>query len=577
VGFVHATAYDARRDQIGMFGGYGSTVFDDTWTWNGLTWTNLPVSGPPARRYHAMVYDPKRDRVVLFGGENTIGTDFADTWEWNGTAWTNVTPTSVNPSASYGHSPTYDAAGGRVVMFGGRYGSGTNDLGDTWEWNGTSWTEVTPVSGSPNARNRFGAAYDTVRNRLVIFGGSLGSAAQNDTYEWDGSAWANVTPTGIGLPPARRVPALAHDAKRNRVVLFGGANNSQFFADTWELDGARWRSISPSSSIPTARIGAGMVYDGGRSQVTMFGGQQESGVITNDTWIWDGSAWTDVTPTSSNPAARTKFGIAYDVARDRVVLFGGLGSSAYLDDTWEWNGSAWTNVTPASGNPPGRWYHSMAYDAKRNRIVLYGGWDANGRFNDTWEWNGTAWTNVTPVLGLPNGRLSELAYDAARGRVVMFGGWDGLTQFDETWEWSGTAWTKLSPASSVPAPRYQQGMTYDVTEGRTVIFSGATLTNDTWMFRYNGDGAVDGCLYGLDGDSDGLFGCADPDCFGRCTPTCNPTIMTCPSNRPRCGDGQCFPVESARMCPADCGPPTTICGDFLCDPSETAISCPGDC
>ena len=36
----------------------------------------------------------------------------------------------------------YDAANGTVVLFGGEGRLGT--LGDTWTWNGTTWTEQTP-------------------------------------------------------------------------------------------------------------------------------------------------------------------------------------------------------------------------------------------------------------------------------------------------------------------------------------------------------------------------------------------------------------------------------------------------
>ena len=35
--------------------------------------------------------------------------------------------------------------------------------------------------------------------------------------------------------------------------------------------------------------------------------------------------------------------MAYDVARSRVVLFGGLSNNGWKGDTWEWNGSTWTD------------------------------------------------------------------------------------------------------------------------------------------------------------------------------------------------------------------------------------------
>jgi hypothetical protein len=35
----------------------------------------------------------------------------------------------------------YDAASQEVVLFGG-YSLHLGDLGDTWSWNGTNWTEL---------------------------------------------------------------------------------------------------------------------------------------------------------------------------------------------------------------------------------------------------------------------------------------------------------------------------------------------------------------------------------------------------------------------------------------------------
>jgi len=124
-------------------------------------------------------------------------------------------------------------------------------------------------------------------------------------------------------------------------------------------------------------------------------------------------------------------------------------------------------------------------------------------------------------------------------------------------------------------------MAYEAARGQVVMFGGygdftGELT-DTWTFRYRNGLAEERCRYGLDGDDDGKIGCADPDCFGYCSPLCNPTLMTCGTQAPRCGDGTCQSYESSRLCPMDCGAPTPACGDFLCESPETIVNCPGDC
>jgi hypothetical protein len=271
--------------------------------------------------------------------------------------------------------------------------------------------------------------------------------------------------------------------------------------------------------------------------------------------------------------------MAYDAGRGKVVLHGGFAPGA-MSDTWEWNGSAWTNVTPASGPHPKVRDHAMTYDARRGVVVMFGGTDDVAYLAETWEWNGTTWTNKTPATGNPPARWQHaMAYDATRGRVVMFGG-DNESYFRDTWEWDGTTWTEVSPTVG-PSARSLLGMAYDTELAQIVTFGGdethgTSALGDTWTYRFANAASVDGCR-GHDGDRDGLIDCADPDCFGMCTPQCNPILMTCSPTWPHCGDAVCQPIETTRLCPADCGPPTALCGDFLCDTGETLANCPGDC
>ena len=64
-----------------------------------------------------MAYDPATGTVVLFGGTGH-GALLGDTWTWNGTTWTQQTP-ATSPPARESASMAYDAATGTVVLFGG--------------------------------------------------------------------------------------------------------------------------------------------------------------------------------------------------------------------------------------------------------------------------------------------------------------------------------------------------------------------------------------------------------------------------------------------------------------------------
>jgi len=80
------------------------------------------------------------------------------------------------------------------------------------------------------------------------------------------------------------------------------------------------------------------------STSVLFGGQDESLDWKNDTWLWDGSDWTEL-ECASSPDPRCGFGFAYDNQRHVIVVFGGNGDGGVrLNDTWEFDGETWREV-----------------------------------------------------------------------------------------------------------------------------------------------------------------------------------------------------------------------------------------
>ena len=57
---------------------------------------------------------------------------------------------------------------------------------------------------------------------------------------------------------------------------------------------------------------------------------------------------------------------------------------------WRWKGNAWQNTPPPA--PPRRHATAMAYDQARNRVVLFGGEGESGLLGVTWEWDDRRWT-----------------------------------------------------------------------------------------------------------------------------------------------------------------------------------------
>ncbi|MBI5764465.1 MAG: immunoglobulin domain-containing protein [Planctomycetes bacterium] len=296
--------------------------------------------------------------------------------------WTKRMP-AASPSARSNHQLAYDSARGVTVLFGGGFGDSTSGMNnETWEWNGTSWSQWSPAT-SPSPRTFFGMAYDIARGVTVLFGGydDATNAPSGQTWEWDGTNWSQKSP--VPAPSARFGHAMAYDSTRNVTVLFGGYDGVNTLAETWEWDGTSWVQRTPGMS-PSPRTGLAMAYDGVRGATVLFGGN-----LNAETWEWNGTTWTQKFP-STSPAARLFLAMAYDSGSGATVLFGGTTGSGLVVDTWKWDGTNWFQQSTTTA-PTGRYYHAMAYDINRSAVVLFGGVSNDTgvatNTNETWEWS----------------------------------------------------------------------------------------------------------------------------------------------------------------------------------------------
>jgi hypothetical protein len=100
-----------------------------------------------------------------------------------------------------------------------------------------------------------------------------------------------------------------------------------------------------------------MVYDKASQRMLLFGGGVGGGLL-DDTWMWDGSDWTELFP-AHRPPARSDFGLTFDEKRQSVILFGGNVIAFEDTDTWEWIGDDWVRLGTLQ-EPP----EMLSYDAK---------------------------------------------------------------------------------------------------------------------------------------------------------------------------------------------------------------------
>ena len=217
-----------------------------------------------ARGLSSGVYDPASNRMIVFGGRDTNGNNLNDVWvltNANGLGtgqWINLIANGPRRSRRSGHSAAYDSVNNIMIVFGGCSGFCTPALNDVWTLSNANGLGGTPVwtqlslSGGPAGRVNSVVAYDAVANQLIIFGGQDGS--QN---------------------PCSALSDLWFVTNANGLTTLLDTN-----PPSWDEPGGGAAGLPP-------RIGAATVYDPATQEITVFGGN----ALVNDTCQPTNAVW----------------------------------------------------------------------------------------------------------------------------------------------------------------------------------------------------------------------------------------------------------------------------------------------
>ena len=256
------------------------------WGWDGMQWQRVTQGGPPARILGGSAYDEKRNVLILYGGRPIdLGKCNQETWEWDGKTWTQkvVTP----PTACDHVKMVYDAASGESILFSGLDPS-ENLINETWSWNGEEWKKLSDTG--PESRGHFGFVYDPGHEQTLLYGG-YASTVTDEFWVWKDNAWQEVYFPGPG--PLSHF-GMAYDTDSNALYIFGGAISSSTFSSltdkTWILREGSWRELAPENS-PSRRGAPSMGFDPIRKRIVVYGGFDSNRNNLADTWEWDGQQW----------------------------------------------------------------------------------------------------------------------------------------------------------------------------------------------------------------------------------------------------------------------------------------------
>lgn len=361
-----------------------------------------------------------------------------------------------------------------------------------------TWVSLAPE----DFRDRHGytLVLDDTRRRLVLFGGSDGSAHQGDvyTFELEGTrSWKRLATQG-STPPGRSWAIAVYDSKQDRMLMNGGNNSLRSFDDLWSLSFATkpptWSRIEiPGAGIPTNAQHAA-VYCPDRMEWVIVGGSTPERV-SNKVWVLSlggAPAWRLVPRRGDQvPAPRRWHLLVHDPARDRFVLFGGANAG---DGTF---GDAWTLEVGDSAT----WH--LVKVATPDSLLMRGPlgvWDpatrsllvVRGALNRAAGWrlrpfDGTPWERV-PLEGDPPGSVGWDAMgvtDPATGRLYALA--ESGLGCHETWSFTlgdTCRMSRLASGTLAPPPMGRAQVFHDARRGRLVAYAGGVR----WSWDLSGGG-----------------------------------------------------------------------------------------
>jgi hypothetical protein len=333
---------------------------------------------PDPRGDSAGAVDPATGYLWVFGGDTgptancrTTPVHRDDTWRYDPVCdrWTRVEAAGPSPRARMAYA--LDGRRRRLFVFGGRFRAGTTGnythLRDLWALDLATgaWRAVEAPDG-PSARSNAAMAWDAAGDRLVLFGGNnnpsgLSFTPLRDTWVFDLAAetWQRVDAQG----PSGRLFHAAVVADGALWVYGGGGANAfvgPFMGDLWRLDLASrvWSEVSVTGDTEglarrinpalAPALGGGLTlvagHDdgalGNRNDVVALTADGVARVLRpGDRLVQAGNGFCDfpanfTAPDMDGPERRSAFVFAHDPMRNRALVYGGKTDCGLAGDVW---------------------------------------------------------------------------------------------------------------------------------------------------------------------------------------------------------------------------------------------------
>jgi hypothetical protein len=192
-------------------------------------------------------------------------------------------------------------------------------IGNTEQWNGTTWTEKSDL----NTNRAFVAGGGTYTSAIASGGDQLTGVTEG----WNGSAWTNLTSAPNGKPSQG-----AAGADNEELMIFGGTppdTSNEYY------NGSGWTEINDlNNSVKTG--GSAGTYAAALS----FAGVTGPNTTTANCEQWNGTCWANVN--AVNTARRYPNNYSCGTSTSALLIGGDIPPST--GKTESWNGTCWSET-----------------------------------------------------------------------------------------------------------------------------------------------------------------------------------------------------------------------------------------
>jgi len=383
------------------------------------------------------------------GGNNTTAT-------YNGSTFS--AGPNINTARLFG--PGGGAGTGTAgLIFGGFIDPSPNNMTNTEEYNGTSWSTANPLN-NPSGLN---CGWGTQTNAVA--------QTTPDTYRtmesYDGTSWTvidSLTQTGNAYANAA-----------------GSNGNSGFISSMGPTLGSTEEYNTSINVITPAAWASGGNVNTARRQAKGYGDQTAAAIaggygpaFSNAFEQYDGATWTSSTNTPFSVYGGSGAG-----TQTSLFYTGGDLGPALNTTVAEWNGSSWSTETPWPSSTNG-----AGGSGTQTAGILSGGFSPVS-INGTYYYNGTAVSTQPATLNTGRYELSNAQVGTQTAALINGGQTPGSSQVNNSEEYNGTTWTAVNTSLTTARQRSSSG-----SQTNAIFANGETSPSTTTVNTESYDGTT---------------------------------------------------------------------------------------